>query len=209
MPMKELGPLYDELPAGPPSYAGGKARAINNSGQIVDARGVVGLPTRATLWEGDDIRELGTAICDFALARYRPDGSLDPTPDHDGIVVTAVSHDDDAIGAVAIQPSGRIVAGGSAVVGASYDFALSRYEKDGFLDVSFGDDGVTTTDFFGLDDSAPGLAVLPGGKVIVGGSAVSPVTRSDFALARYSKDGSLDPTFDGNGTTGHRLLRTE
>jgi uncharacterized delta-60 repeat protein len=141
------------------------------------------------------------AICDFALARYRPDGSLDPTPDHDGIVVTAVSHDDDAIGAVAIQPSGRIVAGGSAVVGASYDFALSRYEKDGSLDVSFGDDGVTTTDFFGLDDSAPGLAVLPGGKVIVGGSAVSPVTRSDFALARYSKDGSLDPTFDGNGTT--------
>jgi Domain of unknown function (DUF5122) beta-propeller len=37
--------------------------------------------------------------------------------------------------------------------------------------------------------------------VIVGGSAVSPVTRSDFALARYTKDGSLDPIFDRNGMT--------
>jgi Domain of unknown function (DUF5122) beta-propeller len=109
-----------------------------------------------------------------------PDGSLDPTFDHDGIVVTAVSQDDDAIGAVAMQPSGWIVTGGSAVIGASYDFALGPYEKDGSLDVSFGDDGVTTTDFFGLDDTAPGLALVPGGKVILGGSAASPATRSDF-----------------------------
>ena len=122
---------------------------------------------------GQTCPSVDLAICDFALARYRPDGSLDPTFGGDGIVVSPVSQGDDAIGAVAIQPSGRIVTGGSAIVGTSYDFALVRYEKDGTLDVTFDGDGMATTDFFGLDDGITGLVALPGGKVAVGGSATS------------------------------------
>jgi len=59
---------------------------------------------------------------DFALARYRRDGSLDTSFDLDGKVTTDFGASDVAQ-AVTIQPDGRIVAAG--VSGG--DFALTRY----------------------------------------------------------------------------------
>jgi len=59
---------------------------------------------------------------DFALARYRRDGTLDTSFDSDGKVTTNFGTSDVAQ-AVAIQPDGRIVAAG--VSGG--DFALARY----------------------------------------------------------------------------------
>ena len=56
----------------------------------------------------------------------------------------------------------------------------------------FGSAGKVTTDF-GANDVAGGLALAADGRVVVAGGS------PDFEVARYQTDGSLDPTFDGDG----------
>jgi uncharacterized delta-60 repeat protein len=64
----------------------------------------------------------------------------------------------------------------------------------GDLDPSFGDGGIVTITFSDSDEAAA-LAVQPDGKIVVAGFAR--VQRS--AIVRYNADGTLDPTFDGDG----------
>jgi uncharacterized delta-60 repeat protein len=135
---------------------------------------------------------------DFALARYNTDGSLDTTFDGDGKVTTDfASGSDQAFGAI-IQGDGRIVAAGSAVVSGPSDFALARYNTDGSLDTTFDADGKVTSDFAGSTDSAFAVALQGDGRLVTAGSAVISGF-SDFALARYKTDGSLDTIFSGDG----------
>jgi uncharacterized delta-60 repeat protein len=131
----------------------------------------------------------------FALARYNPNGTLDTRFSGDGRQTTDFGGSDGA-GGVALQPDGKIIAVGFG--GAGGDFALARYNPNGSLDTSFSGDGRQTTDFGG-SDQAHGVALQADGKVVaVGGDG------NDFAFARYNPNGSLDPSFSGDGrqTTG-------
>ena len=101
--------------------------------------------------------------------------------------------------AVAVQGDGKIVAVGHA--GGIYtDFALARYNPNGTLDPGFSGDGKQTTDFGG-DDEAAAVAVQANGKIVAVGKGHPRGIGFEptFALARYDPDGSLDPSFDGNG----------
>jgi uncharacterized delta-60 repeat protein len=66
----------------------------------------------------------------------------------------------------------------------------------GDLDLSFGGDGKVATNFTSGDDMAFGVAVQPDGKIVAVGSADF---QNEFALARYTTDGSLDTSFDVDG----------
>jgi uncharacterized delta-60 repeat protein len=100
--------------------------------------------------------------------------------------------------ATAVQPDGRILAAGVTNSRGSYDFVVSRYLAGGALDPSFGDNGVTVTDFGGSKDWAYALALEPDGHVVVAG--VSDRSGSqDFALARYDQNGKLDQHFGDGG----------
>ncbi len=138
---------------------------------------------------------VGDAYPECAMARYNPDGSLDPSFDDDGMLVTDISGDTNSFKDIALQADGKIVAVGWASNGVSNDFALVRYNPDGSLDTSFSGDGIQATDFASSNDAANGVALQPDGKIVVAGSGGS----SDIAVARYNPDGSLDSTFDGDG----------
>jgi uncharacterized delta-60 repeat protein len=140
---------------------------------------------------------------DFALARYNTDGTLDPTFNATGKVLTdfSGSGSDDFLSSVDVQSDGKIVvAGYSNASGTSYDFALARYNPDGTLDPTFNGTGKVLTDFSGSGshDFAYALAIQSNGKIVVAGFSTSG-TSYDFALARYNPDGTLDPTFNGTG----------
>lgn len=65
----------------------------------------------------------------------------------------------------------------------------------------FGTLGQTVTSI-GVDDVAYGVAVTPAGKIVVVGvtNDASPAEAgTDFAIARYHANGTLDTTFDGDG----------
>ena len=130
---------------------------------------------------------------DFALARYRTDGTLDATFGTEGKVITDFSDNADVAFALAIQPDGMIVAAGATGEFPSAAFALARYNADGSLDAGFGAGGRVTIEF-GRDARAHALAIQPDGKIVTGGF-VNNGSSGDGALTRHNADGTVDRSF--------------
>jgi uncharacterized delta-60 repeat protein len=145
---------------------------------------------------------------DFAIARYNADGSLDASFGNNGRVTTDFPGLAAVISAVVIQPDGKIVVAGGAFPLFTFlgDFKVARYKPDGSLDTSFGAGGIVTTIFPGDGSYAFALALQSDGKIIAAGTDFvdfnpGDVSNTDFALARYNFDGSLDASFGNGGTT--------
>ncbi len=142
---------------------------------------------------------------DYTLVRYNADGSLDTSFGTGGKVVLDFANSDDMAKALVIQGDGKIVVAGSTnnisvAATTNQDFALARFNADGSIDTSFGAAGKVITDFAGAADYAYALALQSDGKLIaVGSSDSAGVTKTDFALARYNADGTLDTSFGTGG----------
>jgi uncharacterized delta-60 repeat protein len=134
---------------------------------------------------------------DIGLSRYNTNGSLDRNFDRDGKLTAYYLASDATFYAIAVQSDGKIVMAGRARNSSNnFDFALARYNADGSLDRNFNRSGKQTTDFFGGSDYAYAIALQSDGKIVVAGRFYDPATgNEDFALARYSTNGSLDKTF--------------
>lgn len=90
--------------------------------------------------------------------------------------------------------SGTEYAPGTTFAMGAADITLyAQWEPSGSADVGFGTNGVVTTDI-GASDSGNAVAVESDGTIVVAGTS-----DSDFALARYNADGSLDASFDADG----------
>ncbi|GIK42646.1 MAG: hypothetical protein BroJett011_64790 [Chloroflexota bacterium] len=124
------------------------------------------------------------------LVRYNSNGSPDTSFDGDGSVLTSISCNPPRCD-VAIQSDGKFVAVGFS---AYNDFLLTRRNSDGSLDTSFGTSGRVLTDFGGYDQ-AHDVALQPNGKILVAGTTAN----TNFALARYHSDGTLDTSFSFDG----------
>lgn len=135
---------------------------------------------------------------DFALVRYKPNGSLDSSFGGTGIVTTPLGGGADQSHSVTLQSDGKIVAAGFSHNGTDQDFGLVRYDTTGALDLTFNTTGIVTTDFGNGDDVGRSVAIQADGKIVVGGWA-SNGTNLDYAVARYNTNGSLDNTFDLDG----------
>jgi uncharacterized delta-60 repeat protein len=165
--------------------------AIDDRGRIV-AVGTTGrdVYTATSSYAGDP----GT---EFALARYGPDGALDPSFGSAGKVRTPFNpHGPAQANAVAIQPQGLIMVAGSS--GTS--LALARYLPDGSLDPSFSSDGKLLVSV--VDDptfqTASGVAPAAHGRIVIGGLACSDRVCSVF-VARFEASGAPDPSFGSGG----------
>ena len=129
------------------------------------------------------------------VARLNLDGSLDTSFDGDGMASVGLSGS-----VVVVQGDGKVVAAGSTDIGNANDFVLVRFNPNGSLDTTFDTDGRVTTDFgVFLNDTANALALQSDGKLVVAGFTTTSGTSTDFALARYNTDGSLDTSFDDDG----------
>ncbi|MGI8638355.1 MAG: FG-GAP-like repeat-containing protein [Pyrinomonadaceae bacterium] len=133
---------------------------------------------------------------------YAAPGDLDPTFGGGGKVITYISGKDFG-SSVVLQSNGKLIVAGEATVNTSTtDFAIVRYNLDGSLDTSFGNGGRVITDF-GRADWASAVARQSDGKIVVAGVTVNlpdpTYSTSNFALARYNTNGSLDSTFGTGG----------
>jgi uncharacterized delta-60 repeat protein len=133
---------------------------------------------------------------DFALARYNLNGSLDSSFDGDGKAIVHFALPARAHG-VAIDGSlGVVVVGDTGAAGA-FDLALARLTPGGLPDPSFDGDGQVVTNLGG-DEHGNAVALQADGKIVLAGwSTVA--GSADFAVARYTTAGSLDPLFSGDG----------
>jgi uncharacterized delta-60 repeat protein len=139
----------------------------------------------------------GGCCLKFALARYKPNGGLDPAFDTDGRLTTDLGPDQDQVWGLAIQGDQRIVAAGYTFNGTDLDFAVNRYETDGSPDLTFSGDGKQTVDY-GTGDTAFAVALQSDGKIVVAGDSGIPTT-FHWALARLKPGGALDKNFSGDG----------
>ena len=134
----------------------------------------------------------------MVVQRYRPNGTLDPDFGDGGTVLTGFGRRFQSANAVAIAPAGRIVVAGSTSNGITSRSAVARYLTDGRLDRSFGDDGRVTTDVSSSGEQLTDVAVQPDGRIVAAGWAELSLVPA-FDAVRYATDGSLDPSFHGDG----------
>lgn len=134
---------------------------------------------------------------DMALVRYNTDGSLDTSFSGDGIATTTVGTGDDFALDAAVQPDGKIVLCGAAVLAGGFDVALVRFLANGSIDNGFGSFGRVATDLGGAVDAATAMVLQPDGKMVVAG--YTDAAGYDFAVLRYNANGTLDTSFDGDG----------
>lgn len=138
---------------------------------------------------------------------YNPDGSPNTGFDEDGASVYTGSAFDDYTGnALVYQSDGKIiVAGNGTIAGVGQkDFLLARYLPNGERDMTFGSQGIVSTDINnGYDEIIFDLVIQPDGKIIaVGGYGGDEVPAT---IVRYNPNGSLDTSFGNGGIHMHPL----
>jgi uncharacterized delta-60 repeat protein len=129
-------------------------------------------------------------------------GNLDTSFGSRGVVTHSLgSGEYPGIEGIAVQPDGKIVVAVPSTPG-DHGLLLARYLPNGSLDSSFGDGGYVETQVGGWA-FAKTVAVQPDGKIVVAGDSYqgSDTVLSEFTLARYNPDGSLDTSFGAGGIT--------
>jgi uncharacterized delta-60 repeat protein len=137
---------------------------------------------------------------DFAIARYNMNGTLDSTFGTNGIVITPIGTSDDAALSVISQKDKKIIAAGYSDKAKYRVFAIVRYNIDGTLDKTFGENGIVTTPVGTSDDVAYSSTLQTDGKIVVAGYSYYPSKYDDdYKMVRLNPDGTLDNSFGKNG----------
>jgi uncharacterized delta-60 repeat protein len=201
------GAAYD------PSFGGGEG--IVHPVLLPPSKELDDEEARAIAGDGGQFIVAGQARRTFLLARYNPDGTLDPSFGSGGLAAPPIEGTSGGLGsswasAVAVQQDGRLlVAGGTSrwdkwgySKGGPYcekcpDMLIARFTPDGDLDPSFGSAGLvrlSSPSGVPLHGEVKEVVPLSDGKVLA-------VTTSPEAalLARLNADGSLDRSFGDQG----------
>lgn len=143
------------------------------------------------------------------IVRYNPDGSMDAAFGNNGITSISVASDEDALQTLAIQPDGKMVAGGithtldQATQLTDEDFYIFRLKPDGSYDSTFGTNGIVVTDLASHSNDVMHKVIMkPDGKILAGGYFMD-MNNGDnyYGLVQYKGDGSRDSSFGTNGIT--------
>jgi len=135
-------------------------------------------------------------ITTHAVANAQP-GTLDRSFGTDGKVFSESFSA--SCYAMAIQPDGKIVAAGAGGYDSTGGLFVARYNSDGTLDNSFGDEGRVITDFPQSGSSyIESVAILPSGKILAAGW-FGIYGYIDIVLLQYNPNGNLDSSFGVNG----------
>jgi uncharacterized delta-60 repeat protein len=190
--------IRDDDPA--PRQPSGLDPTFDTDGKVTTQFG--GDDTGMAIQPDGKIVMVGGSISDFVLARYNTDGSLDQTFGAEGLVTHSMlsGSSEEIARAVAIQPDGKIVVAGHTgqfgrpgrPPGNRFDHAVVRYNSNGSVDTTFGNQGVASS----LIGRIFAMALQPDGGIIVVGDAPQP---EDMMIARYDDKGNLDLTFGEGG----------
>ncbi|MFO7598492.1 MAG: hypothetical protein R6X27_01625 [Candidatus Desulfacyla sp.] len=140
----------------------------------------------------------GTDV-DVLIMQLNGNGTLDETFGGDGIVLFDVNGRDDYGRAIAVQKDGSIlVAARSSGDGTSLALIL-KLDAAGERDTSFGIEGVAFYPGTKGNDGFRDMALQTDGKIVVTGYS-STDAGFEVLTARYTADGSLDPSFGTEGS---------
>jgi uncharacterized delta-60 repeat protein len=187
----------------------GMSMLITADGHILVGGSTVGTGTPST-----------QGIADMQLQRLNADGSVDATFGNNGVVTHDIGLREDITMKVLQQGDGKFMAVGYeqreflARAPQTPHIFLARFEPNGQIDPSFGNNGIVLTDLpqFAVERAASAV-LQPDGKIVIAGYSQvregyydhgpSPVR---VLLLRYNTDGSLDTRFGKKGIAGSKKL---
>jgi len=164
----------------------GDGKKIFSWGALSRASAVLVAPNGKILLAGFSGPEGGN----IQVARLNANGALDTTFGTGGKAPVDFGGDDFGL-AVARQANGRILVAGRSSPGGA---VVARLRASGTLDPDFDGDGRVTLSGGG---SASAVLVQPDRKIVVAGNANG---SEMMTVTRLNPNGSLDTTFDGDGT---------
>lgn len=172
------------------------------TGYFVADEGDASEAAAVTLDDAGDILVAGSTTVDqrtdVLVMRLTRDGSLDRTFGDGGAVVAGERDRDERAVAVAVTASGDVVVAGDTG-GDDADFLVGRFLWDGTPDFTFGSGGVAEQPTTPGADTAEGMAVFPGGRVLVVGNSRREGGEGGPIVARYTGWGELDRAFGTGG----------
>jgi len=131
----------------------------------------------------------------MTLLRYDSYGDLDPTFGESGIVITDINGRRGKMD-LTLQNDGKIILVGPSEVENSHHFTILRFNSNGSLDKSFGNNGVTKT-IIGDYSEAESVAIDLNGNIVVAGT--TEMGNEQFVVAMYDQHGMLVPDFGSDG----------
>jgi uncharacterized delta-60 repeat protein len=151
---------------------------------------------------GETLASVTQATPRLGLVRYLENGSPDPTFGNGGVAIQSDDVRYEWLTSIALQPDGRLLVAGNLRRTARREIAVARFEPDGSLDRSFGEDGYA----FGNGNTweyGGQLSLQSDGTFLVFASVESVMPEGWYdwspAIMRFYADGSPDTAFGDNG----------
>ena len=194
-------------PTGAPdtSFSGDGFFSVDPAGDTDsdDANALVIEPSGRILVAGSE----SGATTDLALVRLLDNGTPDPAyGGGDGRVVQDLAAGADVASDLVLDPAGRAVAAGTR----DNNFLVARFDTAGVLDLGFGGgDGYEALDVNnapGNSDNGTSVAIDSAGRIVMAGYTALAVGQENFAVARFSSAGLLDPSFSNDIPTPGRNI---
>jgi len=143
----------------------------------------------------------------LSIASNAAPGDLDPSFGNAGLVTTSITNVPyyDLARSMKVQADGKIVVSGwilEPMEEGDYitSYFLARYNPDGSLDSSFGNDGkVVGSPFTSAERVGTDIALRADGKIVAIGYQPAIASGFGFALNRYNADGTPDISFGTGG----------
>lgn len=123
---------------------------------------------------------------DFAAVRLNNDGSIDNRFGNNGLATAGI---DGGIfnfaRSMQLQSDDKIIISGLVNYGDTSDFAMIRFDKNGTIDNTFGNNGKVSTDIDGREDEVQAITLQQDNKIIVVGSSDLQSDVKKMIVARY------------------------
>ncbi len=136
---------------------------------------------------------------DIILLRFTRQGKQDPSFGSSGRVALNVGDPSVFRTSIGVQTDGNIIVVGKARTEVQYPAnwysIIARFHSDGSLDHTFRSSGVYPV--ANRSSAANDIAVLPNGKIVVGGSFG---IGDDFCVTQFNETGEIDSSFGTAGT---------
>ncbi|HLP22256.1 MAG TPA: T9SS type A sorting domain-containing protein [Chitinophagales bacterium] len=144
----------------------------------------------------------------FTFVRLYNDGTIDSTFGTNGWTVTDRGSDREELNTIALQPDGKFIAAGTMGNGYTYHAAVTRYNQNGTIDNSFGNNGLVEVDHSPLNIGNGSQVMLRSDNKVVVMSICNHDNDGFVYLQRFNSDGSYDTTYANHGHLHARLFST-
>jgi len=141
----------------------------------------------------------GSSGGNFVLCLFSENGILDTSVGNGTGIVTFNMSGNSSIIQMKETEEGKIIAAGLVSIGADYYATLSRFNASLSFDSAFASNGTYLSTFKAIGSSSV-FDIMPDGKIIFGSTKFILGNFFDYALMKFSQDGTIDTSFGENGT---------